>query len=665
MSWIYALAYYAVILFCATQSFYPIFMLLAMFLRQSKLFFSFFHKVDTSSTKHGGELVAQVFKSHGVSNIFTLPGGHVSPITVAAHKLNIRIVDVRHEATAVFAADASARISGIPGVAVVTAGPGLTNTVTAIKNAQLAESPIVVVAGAAATMLKGRGSLQDIDQISLLKTATKQCLTVDCVRDIVPTMREAFRIAQVGIPGPVFVELPVDILYPYSIISKQFASMSNKQSSSGSAATSTTGSTNHPDGSNKKLTTKKLSLLQRIVNLYSEYKLKHIFSEAFIERDTDPLPISIKSPSDNQVKKVSEILRNAKRPLIIAGSQSVLGPFGGEVIANSLRELGIPVFVNGSARGLLGANYELQFRHFRKEAVKEADCVLLLGATCDFRLSYGQIFNKSSKIIAVNRSKDLANLNAGIFWNPTMIVESDVGKFVKELEASLNGVNNKLTAIETDWLEQLQKRDSAKEASIDGMAAHKADKHLNPLRVLTELRKVIEADDRDVVLVADGGDFVASASYIVKTKKPLRWLDPGPFGTLGCGAGFAMAAKLLLPNATVISIMGDGAFGYAIPELDSFVRHKLATMWLIGNDACWTQIVREQVPMLGSPIGCELAFTDYHKVALGFGAHGHKLDNESHLPMIGKAREQADKGDTVVVNALIGKTTFRDGSISV
>lgn len=140
-------------------------MLAAMLVRQSRLLYSFFHKVDTNSKKHGGELVAQVLKSHGVENIFTLPGGHVSPIVVASSKLNINVVDVRHEATAVFAADASARMTGIPGVAVVTAGPGLTNTVTAIKNAQMAESPIVVIAGAAATMLKGRGSLQDIDQL--------------------------------------------------------------------------------------------------------------------------------------------------------------------------------------------------------------------------------------------------------------------------------------------------------------------------------------------------------------------------------------------------------------------------------------------------------------------------------------------------------------------
>lgn len=165
MSWLYTLIYVALLVICFTQSFYPVFMLGAMLVRQSRLLYSLFHKVDTKSKRHGGELVAQVLKSHGIENIFTLPGGHVSPIVVAANNLKIRVIDVRHEATAVFAADAAARLTGIPGVAVVTAGPGLTNTLTAIKNAQMAESPVVIVAGAAATMLKNRGSLQDIDQM--------------------------------------------------------------------------------------------------------------------------------------------------------------------------------------------------------------------------------------------------------------------------------------------------------------------------------------------------------------------------------------------------------------------------------------------------------------------------------------------------------------------
>lgn len=623
-------------------------MLGAMLLRQSRLFYSFFHKVETTSKRYGGELVAQVLKSHGVENIFTLPGGHVSPIVVASSKLNIRVVDVRHEATAVFAADASARLSGIPGVAVVTAGPGLTNTVTAIKNAQMAESPVVVIAGAAATMLKGRGSLQDIDQISLLKSATKKCFTVDCVRDIAPTLREAFRLTQVGVPGPVFVELPLDILYSYQIVAEQMAAMS-------------------PPSSNLFAPQKTPPIKMRLINAYKSYNLAHIFADAWKEREYDPLPVSVKQPNASQVNQAADILKESKRPLIIMGSQSVLRPYGPDSIARNVSQLGIPVYLNGSARGLLGSNFPLQFRHARKEAVREADCVLLLGAICDFRLSYGQIFKRPTKVISVNRSLQNAKLNSGIFWQPSLAIESDAGKFVEELVGHLKPSRQGTTLkVDGDWLNALRERDAQKDQSIERMALEPTERYLNPLRLLLQMRETFAKDD--TILVADGGDFVASASYIMKPCGPLRWLDPGPYGTLGCGAGFALAAKILNPDKQVLSIMGDGAFGYAIPELDTFVRHKVPVCWVIGNDACWTQIAREQAPMLGSSIGCELAHTDYHKVAQGFGAKGYILDKESDLKnkLLSKAKDDSMMSkETVVVNALIGKTKFRDGSISV
>ncbi|GAA51909.1 acetolactate synthase-like protein, partial [Clonorchis sinensis] len=178
--------------------------------------------LDQNSSHHGGELVADVLRAHGVPFIFTLCGGHISPILVAAELRKIRVIDVRHEATAVFAADAVSRLSGKVGVAVVTAGPGLTNTVTAVKNAQMAESPVVLLAGAAAGLLRGRGSLQDIDQISLFRTLCKWSGRVSRVKDIVPLLCKAFCEAQSGTPGPVLVELPIDTLYPYKLVRQHF-----------------------------------------------------------------------------------------------------------------------------------------------------------------------------------------------------------------------------------------------------------------------------------------------------------------------------------------------------------------------------------------------------------------------------------------------------------
>lgn len=424
---------------------------------------------------------------------------------------------------------------------------------------------------------------------------------------------------------------------------------------------------------------RKQSLLAKIVQIYSNYCLNHIFADAWKEQEFDPLPVSVKQPKREQVDQVADLLRKAKRPLMIVGSQSVLRPHGPDGLVESLKQLNIPLYLNGAARGLMGDRYGLQFRHARKEAVREADLVILAGAVCDFRLSYGKIFKSGTKVVSINRSMSAAKLNARIFWRPTMTVESDVAKFIIDLTQSLKrktvaapevagatGDENKSLAENLDggWLELLRKRDSEKDASIEKMAQEPTDKYLNPLKLLLELRKRFQGDD--TILVADGGDFVASASYIMKPCGPLRWLDPGPFGTLGCGAGFALAAKLLNPNKKVLALMGDGAFGYAVAELDTFVRHKVPVTWTIGNDACWTQIVREQIPMLGSPVGCELAHTDYHRVAEGFGALGYKLDKDDDLDLIGKAKEDLEnKALSVIVNCLIGKTKFRDGSISV
>lgn len=479
-----------------------------------------------------------------------------------------------------------------------------------------------------------------------MKSATKKCFTVDCVRDIAPTLREAFRLSQVDVPGPVFVELPVDILYPYKIISEQFTSMSKKGK----------------------------TIISRIIEAYSNYCLNHIFADAWKEQELDPLPVTVESPKKESIDETIRILKSSKRPLIILGSQSTLRPYGPEQVAENIKRLGIPVYVNGAARGLFGSDYPLQFRHARKESVKEADCVLLLGAVCDFRLSYGRIFKASTKVISVNRSMSAAKLNSKIFWRSALAIESDVGKFVADLTSKLCGhkiesgtADHPISPLNVDkvWLETMRQRDEDKDLSIERMADEPVDKYLNPLKLLLQVRSTFKQDD--TILVADGGDFVASASYIMKPNGPMRWLDPGPFGTLGCGAGFALAAKLLHPEKTVLAIMGDGAFGYAIPELDTFIRHKVPVYWVIGNDACWTQIAREQLPMLGSSIGCDLAHTDYHRVAEGFGAKGYLIREDCDLSersLLENAKRDLEQG-TVVVNALIGKTKFRDGSISV
>ncbi|XP_062975104.1 2-hydroxyacyl-CoA lyase 2 isoform X2 [Elgaria multicarinata webbii] len=589
------------------------------------------YQVDPKSTRHGGEIVAEVLKAHGVHYLFTLVGGHISPILVASEKLGIRIVDTRHEATAVFAADAVARLSGTVGVAAVTAGPGVTNTVTAVKNAQMAESPVLLIGGAASRLLKGRGALQDIDQLTLFKSLCKFCASVKSVRDIGPVLQKAIAIAQCDTPGPVFVEFPLDILYPYHLVEKE---MSKKSASK--------------------------SLTGKVVNWYLHRYMANIFAGAWQVRNFSPLPVTVPKATKEQVQRCVELISRAKKPVILLGSQVTLPPTPVKKLREAIEELGIPCFLGGMARGMLGKNSPLHICQNRREALREADVVILAGTVCDFRLSYGHVLSKRSKIIAVNRNREQLLKNAHIFWTPHIAVKGDAGSFLVRLSQELKGYS-----CPQDWITSLKEADHKKEKANREKAEVPTEQHLNPLKLLHHVDCLLPEDS---VLVADGGDFVGSAAYIVKPRGPLGWLDPGAFGTLGVGGGFALGAKLCRPDSEVWILYGDGSLGFSIMEFDTFVRHKIPVIALVGNDACWGQISRDQVSLLGSNVACGLEYLDYHVVAEGLGGKGFLLSRQNEEQMddiLRTAQSECRRGRPVLLNALIGKTDFRDGSISV
>nr|HPO46713.1 thiamine pyrophosphate-dependent enzyme [Spirochaetota bacterium] len=167
-------------------------------------------------------------------------------------------------------------------------------------------------------------------------------------------------------------------------------------------------------------------------------------------------------------------------------------------------------------------------------------------------------------------------------------------------------------------------------------------------------------------VIVDGGDFASSAAYIVRPPAPLSWLDPGVFGTLGVGAGFAIGAKLARPDSRVWIIYGDGAAGYSLQEFDTFVRHGLPVIAVVGNDAAWTQIARDQLEYLRDDTGTVLRRTDYHLVAEGFGGRGVLIRSDEEIePALAEAVRLAGGGIPVLINAHIGTTDFRKGSISM
>jgi len=307
------------------------------------------------------------------------------------------------------------------------------------------------------------------------------------------------------------------------------------------------------------------------------------------------------------------------------------------------------------ARGLLGPADPLQMRHKRKEALREADLVVLAGVPCDFRLDYGGHLNRRAVLVSANRSRAEIGKNR----RPTLAVPGAPELFLRGLAAAFPGPRPEWAG----WRDALRARDAARDAEIAAQAEAESPGGLNPLRVVRALDEAL-ADDS--VIVADGGDFVSTASYVLRPRRPLSWLDPGPFGTLGVGAGFALGAKLVRPSADVWVVYGDGSVGYSLAEADTFARHGLGVVAVIGNDRGWTQIAREQVEVLKDDVGTVLAPTAYERAAEGLGARGLELDDPGRVgAVLEEARDLARSGLPVYVNARIGRTDFRKGSISM
>lgn len=579
----------------------------------------------------GGELVADVLVKQGVPYLFTLCGGHISPILVAAKQRGIRVIDVRHEVTAAFAADAVSRLTGTAGVAAVTAGPGVTNTITAIKNAQLAQSPLVLLGGATATILTGRGSLQDIDQMALFEPHVKWMAAVERVRDLVAAIEQAFEEAQLGVPGPVFVECPVDLLYEETVVRDLYGVAKEPKSFS-----------------------------EKALKWYLGRHLRRLFAGVGKTKASEPRPSVTVEASHSEVRRAAGRLLKAERPLLLVGSQALATPQRADEIASAVGALGIPVYLSGMARGLLGRAHEHQMRHQRRLALKDADLVILAGVPNDFRLDYGRHIGRKTPVISANLSDHDLSKNR----RPQLGILADPGRFLSALAemVSQDGHGNASGVAWQEWLAALRQRDEERESNIAERATLETE-HINPLHLCREIDKAL---DDDSVVVADGGDFVATASYTVRPRGPLRWLDPGVFGTLGVGGGFAIGACLARPSAEIWLLYGDGSAGYSLAEFDTCARHGLPVIAVIGNDAGWTQIAREQVEVLGDPCGTELVHNDYHVVAKGYGGKGLLLERpEDVSEILEQAKEIARGGQPVLINALLGKTDFRKGSISM
>ncbi len=542
---------------------------------------------------HGGRLVAQALKRHGTTHLFTLCGGHIQAIYDGCLDEGIRVVDVRHEQTAGHAADGYARVTGRPGVCAVTAGPGVTDVVTAIANAQRAQIPLVCIGGAGPKALCDMGSLQDMDHLALMRPITKWSVQVPETRRIGEYIDSAFRVAQANVPGPVFLEMPLDLL----------------------------------------------------MNMHDDADLP-------LTRPLEEPPRPAADP--RMVSRAIELLEKAERPCFLVGSQVRWSP-ARERLAAVLERFGAPVFLNGMARGTLPHAHPLLFSRSRRFALSQADVVFVLGTPFDFRVDYGRspTWSEGAKIIQI----DLDGAELGRNRRVDVPIHADSGIVLEQLVRELGDK----TLSFTDWVSAVRADEDKRRAKMQ-LEIESNDSPPNPLRVCHELGKRLQPND---IVIGDGGDFVATAAYVLKLQQPQLWMDPGPLGTLGVGPGYAMAAKLARPDANVVLVYGDGSFGLHGIEFEAMARQGIPVIALIGNDAGWTQIRRGQVDIYGAEraVATALEYTRYEKIVEACGGLGFWVEKIEDL---GPALDAAFASKKpACINVKIAKSDFRKGAISV
>jgi acetolactate synthase-1/2/3 large subunit len=489
---------------------------------------------------HGGAQAVAAARSHGATTMFTLSGGHVFPLYDGAVRASppMPLVDVRHEQTAVFAAEATARLTRRPGLAVLTAGPGVTNGVSAITTAWFNGAPLVVLGGRAPDYRWGSGSLQEIDHPPLLAPVTKAAWTEHNPAKVRSSVAEAFQLATTPHRGPVFLDIALEALFGEAGPSPPAGAV---------PASSPPPAAGSPPASG-------------------------------------PPPAA---PDAGDVDAIAALLAASRRPVLVLGSDVWLG--GAETAARAAaEELRLPVVANGQGRGILPAGHDLLVTRARATAFGEADLVLVAGAPLDFRLGYGEFGGRDgappARVVHVADAADQVARHCPLAGSASGDLAAFFTALAGAVPAALRRDHRRgpLPWLES-WLPRLQEASrEVATAARDLLASGACPIH--PLRVYGELAPLLA---EDAVVIGDGGDFVSFAGKYLEPKRPGCWLDPGPYGCLGTGLGYAAAARIARPAAQVVLLLGDGAAGFSLMDADTLVRHRLPVVMVCGNNGAW------------------------------------------------------------------------------
>ncbi|WP_343599997.1 acetolactate synthase [Mycobacterium sp.] len=509
--------------------------------------------IDAPTTVHAGRLIARRLKASGIDTVFTLSGGHLFSLYDGCRAEGIRLVDTRHEQTAAFAAEGWSKVTRVPGVAALTAGPGVTNGMSAMAAAQQNCSPLLVLGGRAPAGRWGMGSLQEIDHVPFVAPLARYAATAGSAEDAGRLIDDALHATVTAPSGVAFVDFPMD----------------------------------------------------------------HVFSEAVDDGRPGALTglPAAPPPDGNAVQRAVDLLDTAQRPVIMAGTNVWWGR-AEDALLRLAEERRIPVLMNGMARGTVPADHELAFSRARSHALGEADVALVVGVPMDFRLGFGTVFGPQTRLVVADRARPVRA-------HPRPIAAELYG----DLRQTLTALSRRGSAHD-DWIAALRVAETTARGQEQ---AERADDRipLHPMRVYAELAPLL---DRDAIVVIDAGDFGSYAGRVIDSYRPGCWLDSGPFGCLGSGPGYALAAKLAYPDRQVVLLQGDGAFGFSGMEWDTLVRHHVPVVSVVGNNGIWGLEKHPMEMLYGYSVVAELRpGTRYDDVARALGGHGELVSAPAKL----------------------------------
>lgn len=517
----------------------------------------------------GGRLFAKALKREGVEYVFTLNGGHIYNLYEGCVDEGIKVIDFRHEQVAAHAAEGWAKVTGKPGVAIVTAGPGVTDAVTGIANAFQAPSPMVMIGGNAGISDHLRGGLQDFDSATFLKPVTKFSEQVKRVERIPEYVAIAFRHATSGVPGPVYLEIPIDIVG------------------------------GRTDEAN--------------VKYPASYR-----TEARAYGDPE------------YIRQVVDILHNAECPMVLAGSD-VWWNDASEELRQFVEMIDAPVFLNAMGRGSIPSDHPNLGSLGRRYGLVKSDAVILIGTPIDFRLGYGAdtMFPQNPKLVEIMMDAGKIGQNRDI----DVGVVGDSKAVLRQIMDGLQDTGYKSPG--KGWVEEVITEDQTLKAADEPML-NSDQSPIHPMRLMKELRDTL---DSDATVIGDGGDIVTFAARVLNINEPGHWLDPGQFGCLGAGSGFAAAAQLARPGKQVCIVYGDGGFGLTGFDVETYVRFNLPIVSIVGNNGAWNQttqgVVRRGMRGIGTYLSQE---TNYAQIMEGMGGYGERVtDPEQIRPALERA----------------------------